>query len=166
MCICRDRELPFYGHVCMTLFFYLTTLSVRSSAAPLASPWGRRLRGPKRIKKWTWMRLWLIILINSRNSFGVGPRGSEVVAACNPRKRQKVAFKALSGYVMDKWSPWTLTFGPRENYIGVQLWIPSDYCTVNFSEHIQPLLHALLKPFQKELRSSMFSGDQSFLLSH
>ncbi|THU47277.1 hypothetical protein C4D60_Mb09t13800 [Musa balbisiana] len=89
--------------------------------SPLASPWGRRLRGPKRIKKWTWMRLWLIILINSRNSFGVGPRGSEVVAACNPRKRQKVAFKALSGYVMDKWSPWTLTFGPRENYIGVQL---------------------------------------------
>ncbi|URE26114.1 hypothetical protein MUK42_07058 [Musa troglodytarum] len=34
--------------------------------------------------------------------------GSEVAAACNPRKRQKVGFKALSGYVMDKWSPWTL----------------------------------------------------------
>uniref|UniRef100_A0A804KJJ5 Uncharacterized protein n=1 Tax=Musa acuminata subsp. malaccensis TaxID=214687 RepID=A0A804KJJ5_MUSAM len=61
---------------------------MESSAAPLAQG-GRRLRGPKRIKKWTWMRLWLIILIDSRNSFGVGPRDQKLLLHVTPGRDKK-----------------------------------------------------------------------------
>ncbi|CAD5167688.1 unnamed protein product [Musa acuminata subsp. malaccensis] len=67
---------------------FILLVSVRSSAAPLAQG-GRRLRGPKRIKKWTWMRLWLIILIDSRNSFGVGPRDQKLLLHVTPGRDKK-----------------------------------------------------------------------------
>ncbi|KAJ8471816.1 hypothetical protein OPV22_026159 [Ensete ventricosum] len=71
---------------------------------------GRRLRG-----------LWLIIIINSRNSFGVGPLDQKLLLHVTPGRDKKWHSKPLSGYVMDKWSPWTLRLVQRQNCILVQL---------------------------------------------
>ncbi|CAL9170238.1 unnamed protein product, partial [Musa hybrid cultivar] len=74
-----------------TMFFNITmkfTSVLLEKVAPLAQG-GRRLRGPKRIKKWTWMRLWLIILIDSRNSLGVGPRDQKLLLHVTPGRDKK-----------------------------------------------------------------------------
>ncbi|CAL9136420.1 unnamed protein product, partial [Musa textilis] len=47
------------------------------------------LHGHPRIKQWAWTRLWLIILINSRNSFGVGPRDQRLLLHVTPGRDKK-----------------------------------------------------------------------------